>query len=440
MEVPGTRGFAEVLKRDVRERKDLKMTMPEDSNAMGVALEAGVEALAESAAVVADSGKRVPELDGLRGVAIALVLLFHCFYFAPGPNYHAKDFIHRLYVWVEGVLAIGWTGVDLFFVLSGFLIGGILLDAKESPRYFRTFYVRRFFRIIPPYYAWIALYIVAMACAGRFLRSQVAGGEVSVEPYTLLTQIAFLQNVGVVNAYPVIAGAWLRSTWSLGVEEQFYLIAPAFIKRLSEIWLKVLLGVTVASAPALRLWFRYHVTRQSGDLDLAYTLMPCRADALGIGILAALLWRDGRFPSWLCRHCRALYAATGIFLAGFVILGKWSPSASSFAMESVGYSWIALTYVLILLLALAKRSGPVAWIARRLWLRELGRVSYCLYLIHSGVILICGALLAAALKHGRSWEGIATNAAAAMISYGIARASWVYFEHPLVKKGHAFKY
>jgi peptidoglycan/LPS O-acetylase OafA/YrhL len=97
---------------------------------------------------------RIPELDGLRGVAIASVLVFH--YLAiqgATPQHTLTSYLQRLTI-------MGGTGVDLFFVLSGFLIGGILLDVRESPRYFSTFYARRFFRIFPLYYAWIAAYIL----------------------------------------------------------------------------------------------------------------------------------------------------------------------------------------------------------------------------------------------------------------------------------------
>src|SRR5579863_7722584 len=90
---------------------------------------------------------RLPELDGIRGMAIIIVLLNHAF---SVPERHIA--------WLERTFAMGWSGVDLFFVLSGFLIGGILIDAKGSPNYFKTFYARRAFRILPLYYAWIGGY------------------------------------------------------------------------------------------------------------------------------------------------------------------------------------------------------------------------------------------------------------------------------------------
>src|SRR5947207_1733683 len=107
------------------------------------------------------SKQRIPELDGLRGLAILLVLVFHYTaqegVLAPGT---LADRMQKLTI-------MGWTGVDLFFVLSGFLIGGILMDVRNSPSYFKTFYCRRFFRIVPIYYLWLVLYVALMVIAGN---------------------------------------------------------------------------------------------------------------------------------------------------------------------------------------------------------------------------------------------------------------------------------
>src|SRR5713226_5755370 len=106
---------------------------------------------------------RIPELDGIRGTAILSVLCFHYISMegitAPGS---ITEQLRRLVI-------LGGTGVDLFFVLSGFLIGGILLDARDSPHYFSTFYLRRFFRIFPVYYAWIAAFILAATVGSKRL-------------------------------------------------------------------------------------------------------------------------------------------------------------------------------------------------------------------------------------------------------------------------------
>src|SRR5579872_4829426 len=105
---------------------------------------------------------RMPALDGLRVFAILQVVSIHYFY---NPTATFPAGLH----FVQSFFAMGWTGVDLFFVLSGFLIGGILLDVRASPNYFKTFYLRRFYRIIPVYYLWIALYLLVVAALGQFL-------------------------------------------------------------------------------------------------------------------------------------------------------------------------------------------------------------------------------------------------------------------------------
>jgi Acyltransferase family len=99
-----------------------------------------------------DTSPRIPELDGLRGLAILLVMLCH---YVGNPDHSPLGFLpHRFFL----AFTAGWSGVDLFFVLSGFLIGGILLEARDSPNYFRTFYIRRVFRILPIYYLWTPLF------------------------------------------------------------------------------------------------------------------------------------------------------------------------------------------------------------------------------------------------------------------------------------------
>src|SRR5260370_41957192 len=105
---------------------------------------------------------RIPELDGLRGFAIFLVILYH--YISIVPHGHP----HSLSSTAGNALGLGASGVDLFFILSGFLIGGILLDSKNSPHYYQTFYLRRFHRIIPLYYSWIILFAIISVWNAQF--------------------------------------------------------------------------------------------------------------------------------------------------------------------------------------------------------------------------------------------------------------------------------
>ena len=105
------------------------------------------------------SAERIPELDGLRGMAIFLVFISH--YLGGSGHVQLRPWLRHIFA----ATSIGWSGVDLFFVLSGFLIGGILIDARNSPHYFRAFYMRRVHRILPIYYLWILLYAVVVSTA-----------------------------------------------------------------------------------------------------------------------------------------------------------------------------------------------------------------------------------------------------------------------------------
>lgn len=367
---------------------------------------------------------RIPELDGLRGIAIALVLAHHLFYSAPGAP-------------------LGWSGVDLFFVLSGFLIGGILLDARGSPNYFNAFYVRRVFRILPIYYAWIGTYLLVMAIAGRFLQTHLPGGQGGWESWaTLGAQGLFLQNFHTASYSSVVGVTWFLATWSLAVEEQFYLVTPIVIRLLPRCRLYVLLATVILSTPFLRTFLHFYFPmRPHDDLGLAYTLMPCRADALAIGVLTALLWRHNGLRDWLSKQgSSVLLILTTIFLAGVGALCKWAPYHDSLVEQSAGYTWIAIFYALVLLLTLSKPSGWLAYFTRLPWLRQLGKVSYCVYLIHMAVGMFCQALLIGLLRRVSPWQLNLTNCGVVILCYAIARVSWIYFENPLLQRGHKYNY
>ena len=161
-----------------------------------------------------DFSHRVPELDGIRGTAILVVVIFH---------WIALPGVYILPERLERLLSFGWSGVDLFFVLSGFLIGGILFDARDATNYFKVFYMRRFYRILPLYGAiclsTVAIFYVHLSThAWLFDRAKIPW-------YAYLT---FGQNFWIVTFRTL--GNWpLAVTWSLAVEEQFYLTLPFVI-------------------------------------------------------------------------------------------------------------------------------------------------------------------------------------------------------------------
>jgi peptidoglycan/LPS O-acetylase OafA/YrhL len=382
--------------------------------------------------------RRIPELDGLRGIAILLVISLHYFYQnSPAPRQNVTLFDH-LQVWFRMGAAMGWTGVDLFFVLSGFLIGGILLDVKDSPSYYKTFYIRRFFRIIPIYYLWILFYILLLLTIRQAAASYYADPFIPSLKGGVLWLFAFVQGVRF-DRYMTLGWTWLIPTWSLAVEEQFYLVAPILIRRLSRGALPFVLGSVVILAPLLRLWVRSHWLTSGANWDMAYILMPCRADSLAIGIFAALYWRTPSLRAWLSNRAWLLYGLTGAFFSGVVALGR-SPELTSYPMQSVGYTWIALFYGLVLILVLEQPRGLLAGFTRGKWLGEIGRLSYCIYLIHFAAWWVFHTTLMLSMRHPAEWEYTLASFAALFAVYGIARMSWRDIEYPLLRRASAYQY
>jgi peptidoglycan/LPS O-acetylase OafA/YrhL len=377
-----------------------------------------------------NSENRIPELDGLRGTAIFLVVLLH---FTTGEGYLQP---HSIAGVLQRLAIMGWTGVDLFFVLSGFLIGGILMDARSSPRYFKTFYFRRFYRIIPIYYLWILLYVLVAFLAGHFIQAHSYPGPAPLLGFAVYSHFLFLQNIWIVDL-PGVAGAWLGPTWSLAVEEQFYLVSPLFVRLLSRRWLPAYLAGIILAVPLFRIFLLSVIHHGSWAITV---LTPCRADTLAVGMLAAVAWRDPAAHAWLSTHARTLYVALGFLCAGVALLWIDSPDSTTIWMQSIGYSWMAFFYVSILLLALLKPGGPIAVVMRMGWLRELGRVSYCIYLIHLVVNLACHAILLHSVPTISNGKAVAVTLLAAVLTYAIAKLSWIFLEHPLIRRGHAYKY
>ena len=370
-----------------------------------------------------DFGHRVPELDGIRGTAILVVVIFH--WIALQGQFILPE---RL----ESLLSFGWSGVDLFFVLSGFLIGGILLDARDATDYFKVFYMRRVYRILPLYGA-ICLATVVIFYARLSTHAWLFGGR-KIPGYSYLT---FGQNFWMVKLHTL--GYWqLGVTWSLAVEEQFYLTLPFVIRFASRKTLPYVLGIGVLLAPLIRvgLWFAFDP--KSASFATEY-LAPCRMDALLLGVLAAWAVRDATYWEWLVAHKAVVGAASLVLGVGVLAMIHRRLGPHSFAIASFGYTLIALFYLSLLLLAVTQ-SGFVSRLFRVRGLTELGILAYGLYLFHMPVI---GLVYAVAGKATPELTGVTTFAftlMGALLLFAVARLSWLYFEKPLIKRGHRYQY
>ncbi len=370
--------------------------------------------------------KRIPELDGLRGVAILLVIL--CHYVGQSGHSPVGVWGHRFLT----VFGAGWAGVDLFFVLSGFLIGGILLNARDAPHYFQAFYMRRLFRILPIYYLWTLLFALFVGVVIAFFPSQnvVRLHDLSRVP----VQLAFLQNIFV--GTPRFVWVWFAVTWSLAVEEQFYLVAPPLIRFLTPRKLAFVLIATICAAPVLRILFFHYAP----GTYIAVFSMPCRADTLAWGMLLAAGWRENWFREYVSRNRVRLQGALLVLLMGAGVLFWWLVHRTNWVTVSIGYSWLAILYSAVLL---AIVSGSVGWFARIMRSKVLvwlGGVSYCVYLLHFSFNFFAHRLFLHGEPEIYDAAGVGVSVLALAATLAVAELSKRYFEGPLIRRGHDYPY
>jgi peptidoglycan/LPS O-acetylase OafA/YrhL len=361
-----------------------------------------------------ESGRRIPELDGIRGLAILMVLVWHyivCLFGAPPPLFR--------------VLNLTWTGVALFFVLSGFLIGGILLDHRDAPNYFSVFYRRRICRIFPLYYAWLILFIV--------LRPLIGGVSdwLFAHPMPLWSYATFTQNI--FQARTAIWGAsWLVATWSLAIEEQFYILLPLILWLIPSRWLPFFLTPMIFLAPLVRA-----ALYDPSKLLVSYVFLISQTDALLLGVLCAWLIRRDDGIERIARAApllRILLLSCG----GFACLAAYVPETR--ITRVTADSLLAVAYAALILLVRTSPQSPLAHIARWTWLRKLGGIAYGVYIIHMAVL---GLIFAAMRGHDPYFlhaGDLLPVPIALIITLVIASASWRWFEKPFIAIGQRHRY
>lgn len=354
--------------------------------------------------------KRIPQLDGLRGLAIGLVVLSHNATALWPSSGFARAVIHL----------IGMSGVDLFFVLSGFLIGGILLDRRKSESYYKPFYLRRACRILPLYLALLAAFYLSIQIP------QFAALRGAQNPIASLYYLTFTQNFAMA-ALGVSGAAWLTVTWSLAIEEQFYLIAPLAVRKLSKHALIVALLLALAIGLNLRL-----VLGRDDDFAI-YVLTFTRLDGLILGMLCALALMRNKETFWLRRRRWLLPLMPLCVPIAAALLYSQSPLAG------FSYTLYALGYAGLLLIVLLWPVGRLACFFQWQPLRSLGVIAYGVYLLNTPCNSVAQKLCGVTPENQFGQRGWLASLLGTSLVVIVARLSWLYFERPLIELGRRAK-
>ena len=311
----------------------------------------------------------LPGIDGLRALAVLGVIFFHL---------HVSAFF------------LGWSGVWLFFVISGFLITGILLEAKDRPFYFKNFYARRALRIFPIYFVCLGLLSVG---AQWFAKRPVEG----LGYYVFYVQNYYLASTHFEPAFP----AAFNHTWSLAVEEQFYLFWPLVVRYATARVLKWICLLAIALAPLAR----FLLVSITGNPYTAITPLVADVDALAIGALIAV-WLRGdpaRVQKQLSnrafkRGCEMAFLFLSLTLLAIILTHNprnyWTPT--KWLQEpniNIVLTSLLSTVFAILLLHFVLWDSWMRRLMENRWISHLGKISYGIYMFHGLVLTYAPAAL-----------------------------------------------
>lgn len=374
--------------------------------------------------------QHIPVLDGIRGLAILLVLVHHV-----TPLDTEK--------WVAGLSVVrwvhaGWIGVDLFFVLSGFLITGILLDDRGTPHYLRNFYARRVLRIFPLYYG-VLFVLFVLTPIGLWLANldaRISGRLAGVlQGYWEIQQNQIWLWLYLSNFAEIFFQVQWKSVghfWSLAVEEHFYVIWPAAVLFAGRRGLLSICPLIILASLGLRL----AAPALGFNQGATYVLTPCRLDGLAMGGMLAVLTRVRCDLADWARVSHGLgWGAGALVVLGFYRQG--SPEPGEFFC-TVGFSLLAVTFTALVFGVLtASPSSFTGRLFRSRGLRFFGRYSYGIYVYNRLLILPVRLLVqpeALAIQYGSPLIGIlAMQVAGTGASIGLAMLSWQLYEIHFIK-------
>ena len=341
------------------------------------------------------SMKRIRQLDAIRGLAVLVVFV------------HNTDIYPSLHLGL--IKTNGWMGVDLFFVLSGFLITGILLDTKRTDGYFKNFYARRCLRIWPLYYSALLFMFVVLPHVRPSQAEMVFSARSSPWWAYPLCRQNFIVPI------PTMATGLLGVTWSLAVEEQFYLVWPLIVRLCSESQLrKIALGV-ICLSPFLRFYLSLHKV-------VIYSNTFCRLDGLMAGAFLALIIRSSRFlPS---KYLAGAWIT--VFVSATLALGL-----DALHLRWIVFSFVSLAAVAFVYLALFSKQRFLQAVLTNRLLVYIGTISYGIYVLEKIPLDVIKAL------HLEKYP-LAAFLFTALATFTLAALSWNFLEKPFLRLKRSF--
>jgi len=394
----------------------------------------------------------LPGLNGIRAIAAFLVISTHW------PN-------------LTFSLKFGWIGVNIFFVLSGFLITRILLSEKQKPfkLYLRTFFLNRVIRIFPVYYLYFGITAAIILCIYYFIpplahNNLVTGALGTLKhdtPYYLTYTYNIKQNLSYALHLPRFASEFFGHVWTLAIEEQFYLIFPFIVYFLSTAQLKKFVIAIIVICPLIRLWAATIGVKVVSDRyflgQVIYVNTFCQADALAFGAALALFDIRIRFPYrnfcimggvflFVGLTCLFFLRRAGFFLVeanslGYNFPGYWFDEKTPWFLINIRafYQYTLVNLFAVFLIAPATIKKPLfPAILQSKPLNYLGKISYGIYLFHFPLL----ALLKLGVSYFGDWYKI-TGAPLVRTSIFIlylgvvvllAHLSYQYFERKIMNK------